>query len=186
MAGIMSGLLVVGNIGAFPDRIVAQEGTALQTKNIYTAVKDINNDENNYKSLDVSDPIEFGGTYIKYDSETIQLSETAIYLDGSLSDEVADKYPYVYNDITKALSDSSLKNGTEEAPMTVYVAPFVYWIDDPAATDTKQPDKTYGVPYGMIINSDYLTIKGLTKNPYNVVFAGNRGQSHACNGKIQL
>ena len=103
MAGIMSGLLVVGNIGAFPDRIVAQEGTALQTKNIYTAVKDINNDENNYKSLDVSDPIEFGGTYIKYDSETIQLSETAIYLDGSLSDEVADKYPYVYNDITKAL-----------------------------------------------------------------------------------
>lgn len=61
MAGIMSGLLVVGNIGAFPDRIVAQEGTALQTKNIYTAVKDINNDENNYKSLDVSDPIEFGG-----------------------------------------------------------------------------------------------------------------------------
>ena len=57
MAGIMSGLLVVGNIGAFPDRIVAQEGTALQTKNIYTAVKDINNDENNYKPLDVSDPI---------------------------------------------------------------------------------------------------------------------------------
>ena len=57
------------------------------------------------------------------------MSETAIYLDGSLSDEVADKYPYVYNDITKALSDSSLKNGTEEAPMTVYVAPFVYWID---------------------------------------------------------
>ena len=32
MAGIMSGLLVVGNIGAFPDRIVAQEDTALQTK----------------------------------------------------------------------------------------------------------------------------------------------------------
>lgn len=186
MAGIMSGLLVVGNIGAFPDRIVAQEGTALQTKNIYTAVKDINNDENNYKPLDVSDPIEFGGTYIKYDSETIQLSETAIYLDGSLSDEVADKYPYVYNDITKALSDSSLKNGTKEAPMTVYVAPFVYWIDDPAATDTKQPDKTYGVPYGMIINSDYLTIKGLTKNPYNVVFAGNRGQSHACNGNYTM
>lgn len=186
MAGIMSGLLVVGNIGAFPDRIVAQEGTALQTKNIYTAVKDINNDENNYKPLDVSDPIEFGGTYIKYDSETIQLSETAIYLDGSLSDEVADKYPYVYNDITKALSDSSLKNGTKEAPMTVYVAPFVYWIDDPAATDTKQPDKTYGVPYGMIINSDYLTIKGLTKDPYNVVFAGNRGQSHACNGNYTM
>lgn len=32
MAGIMSGLLVVGNIGAFPDRIVAQEGTAFADK----------------------------------------------------------------------------------------------------------------------------------------------------------
>lgn len=53
-------MLVVGNIGAFADRIVAQEGTACR-KNIYTAVKDINNDENNYKPLDVSDPIEFGG-----------------------------------------------------------------------------------------------------------------------------
>lgn len=175
-----------GNIGAFPGKIMAQDGDNVQTQSIYTAVKSINNDENNYKSLDSSDPIEFGGTYIKYDSETIQLSETAIYLDGSLSDEVADKYPYVYNDITKALSDSSLKNGTQEAPMTVYVAPFVYWIDDPAATDTMQPDKTYGVPYGMIINSDYLTIKGLTKDPYNVVFAGNRGQSHASNGNYTM
>ncbi len=186
MAGIMSGLLVVGNIGVFPGKIMAQDGDDVKTQSIYTAVKDINNDENSYKPLDSSDPIEFGGTYIKYDSETIQLSETAIYLDGSLSDEVADKYPYVYNDITKALSDSSLKNGTEEAPMTVYVAPFVYWIDDPAATDTMQPDKTYGVPYGMIINSDYLTIKGLTKDPYNVVFAGNRGQSHASNGNYTM
>ena len=49
-----------------------------------------------------------------------------------------------------------------------------------------QPDKTYGVPYGMIIDSDYLTIEGLTKDPYNVVFAGNRGQSHASNGNYTM
>lgn len=136
--------------------------------------------------MDSSDPVEFGGTYIKYQGETIQLSETAIYVDGSLSDELAAQYPYVYNDITKALSADALKNGTADNPMTVYVAPYVYWIDDPAATDTVQKTEGYSVPYGMVVNSDYLTIKGLTGNPDNVVLAGNRGQSHASNGNYTM
>lgn len=152
----------------------------------YSAVKDINKTLEGYTPMDSSDPVEFGGTYIKYQGETIQLSETAIYLDGSLSDELAAQYPYVYNDITKALSADALKNGTADNPMTVYVAPYVYWIDDPAATDTVQKAEGYSVPYGMVVNSDYLTIKGLTGNPDNVVLAGNRGQSHASNGNYTM
>ena len=152
----------------------------------YSAVKDINKTLEGYTPMDSSDPVEFGGTYIKYQGETIQLSETAIYLDGSLSDELAAQYPYVYNDITKALSADALKNGTAENPMTVYVAPYVYWIDDPAATDTVQKIEGYSVPYGMVVNSDYLTFKGLTGNPDNVVLAGNRGQSHASNGNYTM
>lgn len=93
---------------------------------------------------------------------------------------------YIYNDITKALSADALKNGTADKPMTVYVAPYVYWIDDPAATDTVQKTEGYSVPYGMVVNSDYLTIKGLTGNPDNVVLAGNRGQSHASNGNYTM
>ena len=152
----------------------------------YSAVKDINKTLEGYTPIDSSDPVEFGGTYIKYQGETIQLSETAIYLDGSLSDELAAQYPYVYNDITKALSADALKNGTADKPMTVYVAPYVYWIDDPAATDTVQKTEGYSVPYGMVVNSEYLTIKGLTGNPDNVVLAGNRGQSHASNGNYTM
>ena len=152
----------------------------------YSAVKDINKTLEGYTPIDSSDPVEFGGTYIKYQGETIQLSETAIYLDGSLSDELAAQYPYVYNDITKALSADALKNGTADNPMTVYVAPYVYWIDDPAATDTVQKTDGYSAPYGMVVNSDYLTIKGLTENPANVVLAGNRGQSHASNGNYTM
>ena len=69
------------------------------------------------------------------------MSETAIYLDGSLSDELAAQYPYVYNDITKALSADALKNGTADKPMTVYVAPYVYWIDDPAKNRYSTEDR---------------------------------------------
>ena len=152
----------------------------------YSAVKDINKTLEGYTPMDSSDPVEFGGTYIKYQGEKIQLSETAIYLDGSLSDELAAQYPYVYNDITKALSADALKNGTADNPMTVYVAPYVYWIDNPTATDTVQKTEGYSVPYGMVVNSDYLTIKGFTGNPDNVVLAGNRGQSHASNGNYTM
>ena len=182
---VMTGVLVAGNLVPLQGYYAFAQETGV-TAMRYSAVKDINKTLEGYTPIDISDPVEFGGTYIKYQGETIQLSETAIYLDGSLSDELAAQYPYVYNDITKALSADALKNGTADNPMTVYVAPYVYWIDDPAATDTVQKTEGYSVPYGMVVNSDYLTIKGLTGNPDNIVLAGNRGQSHASNGNYTM
>ena len=182
---VMTGVLVAGNLAPLQGYYAFAQETGV-TAMRYSAVKDINKTLEGYTPMDSSDPVEFGGTYIKYQGETIQLSETAIYLDGSLSDELAAQYPYVYNDITKALSADALKNGTADKPMTVYVAPYVYWIDDPAATDTVQKTEGYSVPYGMVVNSEYLTIKGLTGNPDNVVLAGNRGQSHASNGNYTM
>lgn len=182
---VMTGVLVAGNLVPLQGYYAFAQETGV-TAMRYSAVKDINKTLEGYTPIDISDPVEFGGTYIKYQGETIQLSETAIYVDGSLSDELAAQYPYVYNDITKALSADALKNGTADKPMTVYVAPYVYWIDDPAATDTVQKTEGYSVPYGMVVNSEYLTIKGLTGNPDNVVLAGNRGQSHASNGNYTM
>ena len=182
---VMTGVLVAGNLAPLQGYYAFAQETGVKTAR-YSAVKDINKTLEGYTPIDSSDPVEFGGTYIKYQGETIQLSETAIYLDGSLSDELAAQYPYVYNDITKALSADALKNGTADKPMTVYVAPYVYWIDDPAATDIVQKTEGYSAPYGMVVNSDYLTIKGLTGNPDNVVLAGNRGQSHASNGNYTM
>ncbi|MBS5259723.1 MAG: hypothetical protein KHY43_10200 [Lachnospira eligens] len=182
---VMTGVLVAGNLAPLQGYYAFAQETGVKTAR-YSAVKDINKTLEGYTPIDSSDPVEFGGTYIKYQGETIQLSETAIYVDGSLSDELAAQYPYVYNDITKALSADALKNGTADNPMTVYVAPYVYWIDDPAATDTVQKTEGYSVPYGMVVNSDYLTIKGLTGNPDNVILAGNRGQSHASNGNYTM
>ena len=182
---VMTGVLVAGNLAPLQGYYAFAQETGVKAGR-YSAVKDINKTLEGYTPIDSSDPVEFGGTYIKYQGETIQLSETAIYLDGSLSDELAAQYPYVYNDITKALSADALKNGTADKPMTVYVAPYVYWIDDPAATDIVQKTEGYSAPYGMVVNSDYLTIKGLTGNPDNVVLAGNRGQSHASNGNYTM
>ena len=179
MAGIMAGMLVAGNIPA-------QNVKADVQQRPYESIMTRSSSVDGYVPLDSEHPVTFGGTWIEYDGQRITLGENAIYLDGSLSDEVAGKYEYVYNDIKDALSAAALKDGTEESPMTVYVAPYVYWIDDPEATDTVQPSEGYGVPYGMIVECENLTIQGLTDDPYNVVFAGNRGQSHGSNGNYTM
>ncbi len=136
-----------------------------------------------YVALDTENPVEFGGDHIVYAGENITLSEKAIYIDGSLSDEVADRYEYVYNDFVEA--SAAFIDGTEEEPMKVYIAPYVYWIDDP--DDEKIRTAAGGdTPYGLVINCDNLHLIGLTKNPYNVVLAVNRGQTQGAKGNYTM
>lgn len=136
-----------------------------------------------YVALDESDPVEFGGDYIVYGGETITLGEKAIYIDGTLSDEVAEKYPYVYNDFVEAAA--AFTDGTEEEPMKVYIAPYVYWIDDP---DDEEIRTASGgdTPYGLVIKCNNLHLIGLTKDPYNVVLAVNRGQTQGAKGNYTM
>lgn len=136
-----------------------------------------------YVALDAADPVEFGGGHIVYGGETITLSEKAIYIDGSLSDEMADRYEYVYNDFVEAAA--AFQDGTEEEPMKVYIAPYVYWIDDP---DDEEIRTASGgdTPYGLVINCDNLHLIGLTKDPYNVVLAVNRGQTQGAKGNYTM
>ncbi len=136
--------------------------------------------------LNSEDPVVFGGTSITYQGKTIPLGPKAIYLDGSLSNEMADRYNYVYNDVSEALSAQALTNGTEQDPMTVYIAPYVYWIDDPEASDTLKKSEGYAVPYGMMVDCEWLSLIGLTPKPDHVVLAGNRGQSHGADGNYTM
>ena len=84
---------------------------------------------NGYKSLDTSNPITFGGDHIVYKGITIKLGPNAFFIDGQLTDEQAAKYQYVYNSVNKAAEH--LSDGSEESPMVLYIAPWVYWIDNP-------------------------------------------------------
>ncbi len=136
-----------------------------------------------YVALDASDPVEFCGDHIVYGGETIALNEKSIYIDGSLSETIADCYEYVYNDFVEAAA--AFVDGTEDAPMKVYIAPYVYWIDDP---DDEEIRTASGgdTPYGLVINCDNLHLIGLTKDPYNVVLAVNRGQTQGAKGNYTM
>jgi hypothetical protein len=136
-----------------------------------------------YKSLDTRNPIVFGASYIVYHGETIKLGPKAFFIDGQFSDEVAAKYPYVFNSVNKAAEH--LTNGTEESPMILYLAPYVYWIDDPddPAVRVGQGGQS---PYGLIINCEWLRFYGLSDNADNVVLACSRGQTIGSQGNFTM
>lgn len=136
-----------------------------------------------YTPLDTNNPIKFRGDYIIYRGETITLGAHAFFVDGQLSNEIVAKYPYVYNSINSAAKD--LTDGTEEKPMVLYIAPYVYWIDNP--DDKKIRYGTGGnPPYGLEISCQWLRFYGLSDDPKNVVLACNRGQQVGAEGNFTM
>lgn len=136
-------------------------------------------------SIDKSNPVVLQGKSISYKGEKIILGEKAIYLDGSLTDAECSKTPYVYNKFEDAVK--ALKAGTSNADrMMLYVAPYVYWVDDPDDPAIRQPNGAGASPIGCFIDCAWLEIHGLTENAENVVFASNRGQSQGSNGNFTM
>ena len=138
---------------------------------------------NSYKSLDETNPILFVGDHIVYKGEKIRLGPNAFFIDGQLTDEQVAKKPYVYNSINKAAE--FFKDGTEDSPMVLYIAPYVYWIDNPDDPAVRTASAG-GSPYGMIINCEWLRFYGLSDNAANVVLACNRGQSLGSQGNFTM
>ena len=133
-----------------------------------------------YKSLDPSDPIQFDGKSVVYGGKTFVLGPRTFFVDGRLSDAEVSGNPYVFNSINEAAKH--LTPGSFEEPMTLCIAPWVYWIDDPDDPGIRQRPYLYG----LVINCPGLRFYGLNKDPYNVVMCCNRGQTMGSNGNYTL
>ncbi|MCM1046084.1 MAG: hypothetical protein NC417_11300 [Candidatus Gastranaerophilales bacterium] len=126
----------------------------------------------------------FHGTYFTYKDQQIPLSSTSLLLDGRMCDAELEGHPYVYNDLKKAVK--AIGEGDLSSTVTVYIAPYVYWVHDPDGTDVAQREEGYDAPYGMVIRCDSLKLVGLSEKPDQVVLAGNRGMSHGAIGNYTL
>src|SRR5436190_1960266 len=91
--------------------------------------------EFDYQPLDARQPIRFNGRSIIFAGDTIQLGPKAFFIDGSLPDSLAGQFPFVFNTVQAAAA--KLTPGTENDPMRLYLAPWVYWIDDPSDTTVR-------------------------------------------------
>lgn len=137
-----------------------------------------------YTPLDTTDPVMFFGDRITYQNKTITLGAKALYVDGQLSEEQVNRFPYVYNSINEAIKH--VTSGTESEPMTIYIAPWVYWVDNPDDPNIRYPKKGEKLPFAIETDCPYLHFVGLTTDPRNVVLGANRGQSQGSYGNFTL
>jgi hypothetical protein len=126
----------------------------------------------------------FKGNHIIYKGKKIVLGPNAFFIDGQFTDAEAAKYKYVYNSINEA--SKHLTNGTETAPMVLYIAPWVYWIDNPDDPEIRQPKIDARAPIGLETKCEWLKFQGLSDDPQNVVLACNRGQTMGANGNFTM
>ena len=110
-----------------------------------------------------------------------------LLLDSRLTDEEVQNTPYTYNNIREALSDRALRGATREQPVTVSIAPGVYWLEDPRSNEVivrEDPEDLY--PYGCKVNCGNLRLVGLSENAEDVVIAANQGNDHGAKGNYTL
>lgn len=126
----------------------------------------------------------FAGDHLWYKGNEIKLGPRAFYIDGQLTEEEAGRYLYVFRSVNEAANH--LSNGTEAKPMVLYIAPWVYWIDDPDNPAIRFPKEMGGIPFGLEIRCSWLKFHGLSDNPRDVVLASNRGQTMGAKGNFTM
>jgi hypothetical protein len=137
-----------------------------------------------YRPLDPKQPIAWEGDHITFRERRIPLDQHTFFVDGRLSDDDIAGHPFVFNSLNEALAH--VTDGSDEQPMTVYIAPYVYWIDDPDDPNDRTPAEGQSTPVALAVECHRLTLFGLTDNPQNVVLAANRGQTLGAKGNFTI
>ncbi len=119
----------------------------------------------------------------QYDGQTYMLDSKTFFIDGSLSDKDVKHNKHVYRTFNEAVAD--MTDGTEVKPMTFYIAPNVYWIDDPDDPEIRRGENG-GTPYGIVIRHSHLKWIGLSDKREDVVLAVNRGQTQGADGNFTM
>lgn len=92
--------------------------------------------------------------------------------------------PHIFTDIREALS--VVKNGTEDQPMRIMIAPSVYWLDNPDDPAIRRPQGKSATPYAITVDCPHLHLIGLSDRPEEVVLAVNRGQTQGAVGNYTM
>ncbi len=115
---------------------------------------------------------------IEYKGEKVTLGPRALYVDASAKSVESNFVFATFNEAVEHLQD-----GTPDSPMRVYIAPGVYWIDDPDDPEPRRNPRG-GTPIGITIRCESLQLLGLCDDPRDVVLASARGQTQGAVGNF--
>jgi hypothetical protein len=137
------------------------------------------NDKNNFRK-----DLAFYGDHLVYKGKKITLGPNSFFIDGQLPVAETAKYKYVFNSVNEAAKH--LTDGTEGSPMTLYIAPYVYWIDDPDDPAIRVSPIAGAAPFGLEIKCEWLKFFGLSDDAREVILASNRGQTMGAKGNFTM
>ncbi len=125
-----------------------------------------------------------------YNGKSFTLDASHILLDAGLKagpkKEARERSPYLFSSFEEILKEGALKDGTRERPMTVYIAPSVYWIKEAGDQETVRAREGSFLPYEKEIRCEWLSLEGLGESPREVVLAADKGQAHGCIGNYTM
>lgn len=118
----------------------------------------------------------------QHQGKSLQTGPQTFYVDAALSETLASPHsPYLFRSLRDALRAAEEKPG-----ITLYIAPGVYWIDNPDDDEVRQPLPGENIPYGMKLKVNNLRLIGLTTHPQEVIIASNRGQTLGAVGNFTM
>ena len=116
--------------------------------------------------------------------------QSVLYVDSSLDDDEACADDTYFNSLRDALVEAENMQRQYEYsadnPLTIKIAPGVYWLDDPDDPEVRRPEAGEGTPYAMKLKMNHLRLTGLSDNPEDVVLACNRGQTQGAVGNFTM
>lgn len=116
----------------------------------------------------------YGGNNIVSDSHNI-------YVDANIRANVEHG---VFCSLREAL-EYAQRNAEDTLWTSIYIAPYVYWIDDPDDENIRKP-KHGNTPFGMEVNLNKTRLIGLGEQPDDVILASNRGQTQGADGNFTM
>lgn len=116
--------------------------------------------------------------------------ESHFYVNPALSDAELSQSPYAFRSLKDALHAAERlqrqKEYSESKPLSIYISPSVYWLDDPDDPAVRKPRKGEAIPYGMELVLSHLRLIGLGNRPEEVILASNRGQTQGAEGNFTM
>ena len=134
--------------------------------------------------LDKQHPVELTSTSaFTFENRIFTLDSRHILLDATVTDSAVLASPFIFNNFADAIANCT--DGTAQQPMIVYIAPNVYWVDDPMHPEVAV-GKNGREPFGMTVRCQNLHLEGLTLDARNVVLASQRGQTQGAVGNFTM
>lgn len=75
---------------------------------------------------------------------------------------------------------------TQERPLSIYITPWVYWMDDPDDPAERRPKRGDSVPFGLKVEMSHTRLIGLSDNAAHTILASNRGQTQGAVGNFTM